>query len=105
MLKSEAKRAKIPALEDLLAYVRACYRLTQATLLAPGRTRQPAAARALVCWLAIKTPAASLTTLANAFNRDISTLSHAASRLDARSRADSVVADMLDRHLKAISQA
>ena len=105
MLKSEAKRAKIPALEDLPAYARACYRLTQATLLAPDRARQPAAARALVCWLAIKTPAASLTTLANAFNRDISTLSHAVSRLDARSRADSVVADMLDRHLKAISQA
>lgn len=105
VLKSKVKRARTPALEDLLAYVRPRYQLTEAALLAPGRARLPAAARALVCWLAIKTQAASLTTLARVFKRDISTLSHAASRLDARSRADSVVAGTLDRHLKAISQA
>ncbi len=64
-----------------------------------------AEARALICWLVIKTQAASLTTLANAFNRDISTLSHAASRFDARSRNDAAFANTLDRHLKAISQA
>ena len=105
ILKSKVKRAKAPALEDLVAYVRPRYQLTQAALLAPGRARQPAQARALVCWLAIKTQAASLTALAHAFKRDISTLSHAVSRLDARSRTDAAFADMLDRHLNAISQA
>jgi chromosomal replication initiation ATPase DnaA len=70
-----------------------------------GNARQPAEARALVCWLAIKTHAASLTALAHAFTRDVSTLSHAASRIDARSRTDSAVADTLDQHLNAISQA
>ena len=88
-----------------LAYVRPRYQLTEATLLAPGRARQPAEARALICWLAIKTQAALLTTLARVFKRDISTLRHAASRFDARARNDAAFANTLDQHLKAISQA
>jgi chromosomal replication initiation ATPase DnaA len=82
-----------------------CHRLTERQLLAAGRTRLPAEARALVAWLALQTKAASLTTLAHAFGRDISTLSHALSRVEERSRKSPAFAKALDRHLYAISQA
>jgi len=65
----------------------------------------PAEARALVTWLALKTQAASLTTLARTFGRDISTLSHALSRIEERSRKYAIFAKALSRHLYAISQA
>ncbi len=105
VLKSKVKRTRPPALEDLLTYASARHQLTEKELFAPGRARKPAEARALICWLAVKTQAATLTKLADTFNRDISTLSHAASRLDARSRHDSAFANMLNQHLNAINQA
>ena len=105
ILKSKLRRTKAPALETLVADVCRRYQITETELRAPSRARQPAEARALICWLAIKTQATSLTKLAHAFQRDISTLSHATSRLDARSRTDSAFADVLCAHLNAISQA
>ena len=83
---------------------REALRLARAALPA-GRARLPAEARALLAWLALKTHAASLTALSQTFGRDISTLSHALSRLEERSRKSHAFAKALRRHLYAISQA
>jgi putative transposase len=105
ILKPKSKPSKAPSINELMAHVCSRYELTQKELLATGRARQPAEARALTAWLALKTHAASLTQLAQTFKRDLSTLSHALSRLEARSRKSPAFAKTLDRHLYAISQA
>ena len=88
-----------------MAYVCRQYRLSMKELLATGRARQPAEARAVVAWLALRTQAASLSTLSQSFGRDLSTLSHALSSIEKRSRKSTTFAKALDRHLYAISQA
>lgn len=98
-------RLEIRRVPELLTYVCRHYRLSEKALLAAGRARLPAEARALLAWLALKTQAASLSALAQTFGRGISTLSHALSRLEARSRKFAASAKALDRHLYAISQA
>jgi chromosomal replication initiation ATPase DnaA len=74
-------------------------------LLAPGKARLTAEARALVAWLALKTRASSLAALAQYFGRDLSTVSHALSRLEERSRKSDDFVNALNQHIYAISQA
>lgn len=105
VLKPEPKRPKAPSIEELVAHVCRRHKLTEKELLAAGRARLPAEARALLAWLALRTQAAPLTQLAQLFRRDISTLSHAVSRLEERSRKSSTFARALNRHIYAISQA
>ena len=105
ILNRNARRRRAPTIAELVTYVCRCYRLNEKELLAAGRARLPAEARALLAWLALKTQAAPLTTLAQRFGRDISTLSHARSRIEERSRKSSTFAKALDQHLYAISQA
>ena len=105
ILKPPLARHRPPPIAQLLSHACRRYRLDEKALLAAGRARRPAEARALVAWLALKTRAASLTTLAHAFGRDISTLSHALSRIEERSRKSPAFAKALRRHLYAISQA
>lgn len=105
ILKSTPVRHRSPPMKEILAYACRSYRLTEKALLAPGRARLPAEARALTAWLALRAKAASLTTLAQTFGRDISTVSHALSRLEERSRKSAAFAKALNKHLYAISQA
>lgn len=105
ILKPPPTRHRPPPIGKLLTYACHRYRLHEKELLAAGRARLPAEARSLVAWLALNTQAASLTTLAQTFRRDISTLSHALSRLEERSRKSPAFAKALGRHLYAISQA
>ena len=105
ILKTKPHRERAPALTELVTYVCRRYRLGEKELLAAGRARRPAEARALIAWLALNTHAASLTSLAQRFGRDISTLSHALSRLEQRSRKSLAFAKTLRQHLYAISQA
>jgi putative transposase len=105
IVKPEPKQRRALPVKELLSHICRHYRLTEKELHAVGRARLPAEARALVAWLALKTRAASLTTLAKTFGRDISTLSHALSRLEERSRKSPAFAKALRRHLYAISQA
>jgi putative transposase len=105
ILKSKVRPRRAPALSELLTYVCRCYSLNEKELLATGRARKPAEARALLAWLVLKTQTAPLTTLARRFGRDISTLSHARSRIEERLRKSAAFAKALDRHLYAISQA
>jgi REP element-mobilizing transposase RayT len=105
ILKPPPTRHRPPPIGKLLTYTCRRYRLKEIELLAAGRARLPAEARTLLAWLALKTHAASLTTLAQTFGRDISTLSHALSRIEERSRKSPAFAKSLRRHLYAISQA
>jgi len=105
VLKIKPQRRRAFTVDELVRYVCHRYRLPEEELLAAGRTRLPAEARALVAWLALKTQTATLTTLAQRFGRDISTLSHALSRVGTRSRKSPAFATMLSRHLYAIRQA
>ena len=105
ILKTGSRAAKPPSIREVLDHVCSHYKLPEKELLAPGRQRLPARARTLITWLALKTRAASLTELARLFKRDISTLSHAVSRIEARSRKSPTFAKALNRRLYAISQA
>ena len=105
VLKVRPARTPAPELNELIAYVCRVYSLTPAELLAQGRERRRAEARALLAWLAISSRAASLTSLAQRFGRDISTLAHGISRLMERSRESPAFASALDQHLHAINQA
>lgn len=105
ILKTKPVRQRTLPMKEVVAYVCRQYGLSEKTLLAAGRSRLPAAARALTAWLALKTQTASLTTLAQTFGRDISTLSHALSRLEVRSRKSAAFAKALNKHLYAINQA
>ena len=105
ILKSKPTRHRTPSIKELTAYVCRSYRMNEKTLFATGRARQPAEARALIAWLARNTQAASLTALAATFGRDITTLSHALSRIEERSQKSAAFAKALNRHRYAISQA
>jgi putative transposase len=98
-------RIKPPRFEAIEAYVCNKFALTREALLAQRRGRLPADARALLAWLAIQSNASTLTTLAAYFGRDISTVSHALSRLEERSRNSTSFASALEKDRYAISQA
>ena len=104
ILKIRPPRTRRPKLEELTAYVCSGYGLTCSELLAEGRERRRAEARAVVAFLAIRSHTATLTALAQYFGRDASTLAHAVSRLAERSRKSSDFASALKHHLHAISQ-
>ena len=105
VLQLKASSVRAPRLHDIVGHVCHSYELRETELLAPGRARAAAEARAVVAWLALKTKAASLSALAQYFGRDISTLSHAVSRVDRRSRNSRALANALKRQLYAITQA
>jgi REP element-mobilizing transposase RayT len=100
-----ARTPRPPRLFAIVAHVRKAYGLTEEALLAEGRGRHPAEARALIAWLAVRTKASSLANLSDYFGRDVSTLSHALSRLEERSRNSASFASALTDHLYAIRQA
>ena len=105
ILKVKSTRHRAPRMTKIVAHVCRSYDLSEKQLLADGRMRLPAEARALTAWLALKTKAATLTILAQTFGRDLSTLSHALSRLEKRSRESAPFAKILNKHFYAISQA
>jgi REP element-mobilizing transposase RayT len=78
---------KPPPLNTIERAVCRAYRLTSEQLAASGASRQPAQARSLVALLAMRTGAASLTDVAQGFNRDVATLSTGVRRLTLKIRA------------------
>ncbi|MFN0316029.1 MAG: transposase [Burkholderiales bacterium] len=94
-----------PSLSAILEYVCRGASMREADLLAPGKARAPAQARALAGWLALKSQAATLTRVAAHFDRDLSTLSHAVAALEKRSRNSESFAIALNEHLYTIYQA
>ena len=105
VLPRKAKHPKPPSLSAIVAYVCESATMSEAALKAPGKGRAAAHARALVGWLAIRSKAATLTRVASRFHRDLSTLSHAVSSLEERSRNSASFANALNQHIYAIYQA
>jgi hypothetical protein len=71
----------------------------------PGKSRKPSQARGLIGWLALRSRSATLTQVAAHLHREISTLSHAVSSLEKRSRNLASFANILNQHLFSICQA
>lgn len=99
-MKVKHRLARPPALAKIVDYVCTSYRLSKAALLALGMARLTAEARALVAWLALKTKASFLAALAQYSDRDLSTVSHALSRLEERPRKFEDFANTLSRHIQ-----
>ena len=64
MLPKKPKGPKPPSLTAIVAHVCASASLNEPALIAPGKGRQAAQARALIGWLALKTKAATRTQVA-----------------------------------------
>ena len=105
VLKPNAAPVRVANLKHLVAYICRSYGLDESQLAAHGRARVPAEARAVVAWLALKSHAASLSGLAQLFGRDLSTLSHAVSRVEKRVRDSKAFDRAMTQHLNAIKQA
>jgi putative transposase len=105
VLPRKARRTKPPSLSAIVAHVCQSASLSEASLKAPGKGRAAAKARALAGWLARKSKATTLTQVAAHFHRELSTLSHAVSALEERSRNSESFANALNKHLYAIYQA
>ena len=105
VLPKRTPGTKPPSLSTIVAYVCRRASMSEAALKAPGKGRPQAHARAMIGWLAAKTGAATLTQVANRFHRELSTLSHAVTALEERSRNSESFANTLNEHLYAIYQA
>lgn len=105
VLPKKPRGPKPPTLSAIVAHVCRSASLSEAALKAPGKGRAQANARALAGWLARKSQAVTLTRVADHFHRELSTLSHAVSALEERSRNSESFANDLDQHLYAIYQA
>jgi putative transposase len=87
------------SLDTVVAAVCESVGLAEADLVAPGRTRLPAEARAQVGWIIQELGGTSLTELAARFGRDVTTLSRQVTQLRAALRADAALSKHL-RHLR-----
>jgi REP element-mobilizing transposase RayT len=105
VLPKQARPARRPALDKIVAYVCAMCKVTEDSLQAPGRGRASAQARTLIAWLATQSRACTLVTVADRFHRSASTLSHLVSRLEKLSRSSSTISETLRKHLNTVIQA
>ena len=105
VLRKKARGPKPPSLSAIVAHVCRSASMSEAALKAPGKGRSQARARAVIGWLAQKSKAATLTRVALHFHRELSTLSHAISSLEKRSRKSANFSNALNQHLHAIYQA
>ncbi len=105
VLPRKAHATRPPSLSAIVAHVCRSASLSEPALKAPGKGRSPAQARALIGWLCVKSKAATLTQVATHFHREISTISHAVSAVEERSRNSDSFANILNQHLYAIYQA
>ncbi len=83
---------KRPALGTLVRRVCRAYGVKESDLMAPGRRRDLAEARALVGYLAMVLGSAALTAVGKHFGRDVATLSNGVRRLSEKCRAGKVSA-------------
>ena len=105
VLPRKIREPKPPSLSAIVAHVCQSVSMSEAALKAAGKGRPQAQARALIGWLVVKSKATTLTRVAAHFRRELSTLSHAVSALEERSRNSERFANALNQHLYAIYQA
>ncbi len=89
--------------ESIISLVCAARKMDSHQVCSPDRGRAGAAARALIAFLAVELGAATLTEVGNFFNRDISTLSTAVSRLRKRMKQESELAAEAQRLMNLLA--
>jgi hypothetical protein len=102
IISPKTRSPRPPSLSAIVSYACQSTSMSEAELKAPGKNRTAAQTRALIGWLALKSKAASLTQVAARFHRDSSTLSHAVTGLDRKSRTTEGIASALKQHLAAL---
>jgi len=70
----------------------------------PSRNRRLSEARGIICWLATRTGAATLTEVSKMFHRDVGTMSHVVRRIDLAARREPEFTTKLEGY-NAILQA
>jgi REP element-mobilizing transposase RayT len=90
-------------LESIISIVCAARKMDLDQVRGPGRGRAGAAARTLIAFLALELGAATLTEVGNFFNRDVSTLSTAVSRLRERMKQESELAAEVQRLMNLLA--
>jgi REP element-mobilizing transposase RayT len=86
--RTETRVAATLTIDDILEIVCKRYGISLAELIAPGRQQPFAEARAVSAWLVRQCDGLELKALADRLNRELSGLSHAASRLEQRMTDD-----------------
>ncbi len=102
-LSRQKYRPKIGA-ERVDRLIQERFRLTEQELVAPGKNRACADARACWAWLYLETGCATLTTLADRLGRDVSSLSSAVRRLQLKAKTDPALADRLQKLLNRLQR-
>jgi REP element-mobilizing transposase RayT len=97
LAKTEENFQKQPSLEQILQAVCSEYEIKPATLAEPGKHRENAEARALAALLVLNTDNLTLTSLAAIFRRELSGLSQAARRMQARLDVDKEMKARMDK--------
>jgi len=94
-----------PRLDEIIACVCQQYQVEKNDLVAKGRTRRMAEARAVTGWLAIELTSATLSDVAMTYGRDIATLSGALRKVRERAQKESEFSVYLDNLRKAVLHA
>jgi putative transposase len=106
-LRSSGEPAHVPSVEldRIVAYVCQGGAITERQLAQPGKERHTSQARALIGWLAVTSRSATLSEVAQRFQRDVSGISRGVARLERIAAEDGAKAKALRQHQIAISQA
>ena len=105
VLRPEDKQKRPPDLGSIVERVCAAYRIDERDLAGASRRRLFSEARGVVGYLAVQSGAATLTSLAGRYNRDLATLSRAVRRIELRKASDEDLANRLRGLDTAITQA
>ena len=105
VLEPEDKPIRPPDLGLIVERVCAAYRIRERDLAGASRRRLFSEARGVVGYLAVRSGAATLTSLAGHYNRDLATVSRAVRRIELRKASDEDLANRLRGLDTAIMQA
>jgi putative transposase len=94
---AEKRDTTTATINGILAEVCREYGMDVSLLALKDKQRGPAEARALAAWLVRESSSLSLTDLGKVLNRDVSSLSIAASRLQARAKSETKIVEMMER--------
>jgi len=97
--KSKTERSKPPTLDDIVRVVAEHYELEPSELERKSRGHKQSEARYIIAWLCTETGAATLTKVAERFQRDLATISGGVRRIRRLSQQDDQFEKLLDQLL------
>ncbi|MDQ6955331.1 MAG: transposase [Mariprofundaceae bacterium] len=100
--KAKTERSKPPALDDIVRVVTEHYELEPSELEHKSRAHKPSEARNVIAWLCTETGAATLTKVAEKFQRDLATISGGSRRIRRLSLQDDQLRKLLDQLLSQL---